>query len=274
VPAQIVDAHAHFWRRAALERTAGPVPDDPDVPIEQLLDQMTAAGVDTVLHITRGVMGFDNTWSIAEATRHSERVRVLGRVDPRGDDLAGRLDDLLASPIVVGVRVFGTPPEDRWFVDGTLDPFWAEAETRGLPISVYAPNRADQLAVIAERHPELPIVADHLALSVFPSDPVPERVSGLEALLGLGRFPNVAVKVSGLPEITQEGAPFTNALELFRTVYDTFGPARLMWGSNYPPTSRVCTYAETVDLVRTADFLSDDDRAQILGGTATRVFGL
>ncbi len=45
-----------------------------------------------------------------------------------------------------------------------------------------------------------------------------------------------------------------------------------MWGSNYPLTTRVCTYAEAVDLIRLgADFLTVEDRAKLLGRDASKV---
>lgn len=62
---------------------------------------------------------------------------------------------------------------------------------------------------------------------------------------------------------------------LLRQVHEVFGADRLMWGSNYPAVSKVCSYRQTIDFIREGcAFLSDSDRAKILGGTAQRIFDL
>ncbi|MEY2448694.1 MAG: hypothetical protein QOH79_2170 [Acidimicrobiaceae bacterium] len=271
----VIDAHAHFWRRPATPRDAGgPVPDDQEISVDGLVALATSAGVDHIVHITRGVMGYDNRFSIAEAARHPDTVRVLCRFDPRPADIPGRLDALLAEPGVVGLRVYDPPPDDVWLTDGTLEPVFAACEERDVPIGVYAPGRAAVLREIARRHPGLTLIADHLALSVLHSVAPAARVDGWADVLALEAQANVVLKVSGLPEVTQEAFPFPRAQSLLHEVYDTFGASRLMWGSNFPPIGRVCTYAAALDLVRSAcDFIPEADRAEILGGTAARVFG-
>ena len=74
---------------------------------------------------------------------------------------------------------------------------------------------------------------------------------------------------------THEGFPFPAAQARVREAYDRFGPDRLLWGSNYPLTTRVCTYTEAVDLIRVAcGFLTEEDKAKVLGDTARKVFRL
>ena len=53
------------------------------------------------------------------------------------------------------------------------------------------------------------------------------------------------------------------------------GADRLIWGTDMPMVARFCTYRQTMDQYRVhCDFLSDDERASILGGTAARVMGI
>lgn len=271
---KVIDAHAHFWRRPRrAEDAGGPIPDDPVVSADQLVTTAVAAGVDHVVHITRGVMGYDNRFSIEQAARHPDRMRVLCRFDPRPGDIVRRLESLLAEPGVVGLRVYDPPPDDVWLTDGTLEPVFAACEQRDAPVGVYAPGRAAVLGEIARRHPGLTLLADHVAVSVLHSVASADRLAGWHDLLALEARPNVVVKVSGLPEVTEERFPFPRAQSLVREVYETFGAERLMWGSNFPPSARVCPYEESVELIRSAcDFLSLADRAEIMGGTASRVF--
>ena len=65
---------------------------------------------------------------------------------------------------MVGVRVTFHPPQWTWLTDGTVDWFWPEAEKHGLPVMFYgAPMQ--RFARIAERHPGLPLIADHLGVT-------------------------------------------------------------------------------------------------------------
>ena len=56
---------------------------------------------------------------------------------------------------------------------------------------------------------------------------------------------------------------------------ERLGADRLMWGTDMPLTARYCTYKQSMDQFRTyCDFLSDSERAYILGGTTARVMRL
>lgn len=280
---QVIDTHAHYWEPPRPDRpydTAelARVDVEDAVSAEQLLGVLDDAGVEKVIQVTRSIMGYDNRYSLEGAARHPDRVRVFGRFDPAAPDMARRLETWLDQPYMTGIRLMLCfPPQDQWLLDGTLEPFWAKAEELDIPVAVYAPYQARTLGDVARRYPGLRLLVDHLALRVHPvSDPVPPSpFLGWSDLLDLARVPNVFVKVSALPEATDERFPFPEAQQRLRQVYERFGPDRLLWGSNYPPTLRVCSYREAVDFIRTAcDFLSPEDRAKILGGTAKRVLRL
>jgi L-fuconolactonase len=224
--------------------------------------------------VTRTIMGDDNSYSLEGARRHPERFRVLSRVDALRPDLLARLDEAAADPLVVGIRVHYLPPEEKRLTDGTLDPLWAALQSRSLPVSVYAPHHLEQLVGVAQAHPELTMVIDHAACVVDPASDPTQRFDGWRFLPTLSQLPNVLMKVSGLAEATDERHVFPRATDRLRQLCDHFPASRLMWGSNYPPSARVSDYEMSPELVRSADFLGNDERAEILAGTAVRVFGL
>jgi predicted TIM-barrel fold metal-dependent hydrolase len=54
------------------------------------------------------------------------------------------------------------------------------------------------------------------------------------------------------------------------STFDAFGSERLMWGSDV--TRLPCSYSECLDHFRQElPFLTDEDRANVLGGTAARL---
>lgn len=271
---RVVDAHAHFWRRPARGEVLESPVADPAVSPEDLVATARSAGVDQVIHVTRGVTGYDNRQSIEGARGHPSRLAVLCRFDPRLPEIRQRLVSLIKTPGVLGIRVFDPPPYDRWLTDGTLEPVWQACVELNVPVAIYAPNAAAILRETARRHPTLTIVADHLALNVFEGVSPVDRLAGWKDLISLHVLPNVVLKASGLPQVTEERFPFPKAQQLAREVYEIFGADRMMWGSNYPPILRTCSYHEAIEFVRSAcDFIAGGDKEAILGGTAIRVFG-
>lgn len=280
----IVDSHAHFWRWPETEEAerardiAAHAPAayaHPPLSPGDLLQEMDAAYVDKLIQVTRTAMGYDNSYSLEGAAAYPDRIRVLARFDPMAPDPAGRLRRLLSDPFVVGIRVHHFPPDDRWLSDGTYEPVWNELARLGRPASVYLPDGASRLMGIAAKHPDLTLIVDHAAVDIVPPGDPGRRFDRWNDVLEMSEAPNIVVKVSGLPEATEEPYPFPVARERVRDLVEVFGASRLMWGSNFPPTARVCSYGETLDLIRLAcDCLDDGERTEILGGTARRFLDL
>jgi predicted TIM-barrel fold metal-dependent hydrolase len=278
----VVDTHLHYWQwprdagaradaQSLAAHSSAPVEDE--LPYHDVAATMQAAGVEHAVQVTRTLAGYDNGYSLEGARQLPHTFRVCGRFDPAGADVARRLGSFVSDPSVVAVRLFWYSGDDGWLSDGSLDGFLAAAEQSGVAVCVYAPRNMATLPDVASRFPGLQLVVDHLGANLF--SPLDHRFDHWDVVCGLAKFDNVYLKVSALPEATGEPYPFPAAQERVREVYEVFGADRLMWGSNYPLTTRVCTYAEAVDLIRSeCDFFTPEDRAKVLGGTASRVFRL
>ena len=134
----IIDSHAHVWKEPPPGVRFG-AHHDP-IHYHDFIKDMDAAGVDKLLQITRGVMGFDNAFSIEGASHYPDRIRVLGRIDAGAPDVIQQLRGWLKQPYVVGIRLMTMwPTEAPWWDDGTLEKFWPVAEAEGIPISMYCP---------------------------------------------------------------------------------------------------------------------------------------
>ena len=107
----IIDSHAHFWKeppdRSLVFR-------DHQEPIghEQFVKDMDIAGVDKLIQLTRGLMGFDNSYSIEGATRFPNRIRVMGRFNAAASDAVAQLRGWLEQPYVVGIRMMTTARDE------------------------------------------------------------------------------------------------------------------------------------------------------------------
>jgi L-fuconolactonase len=95
-------------------------------------------------------------------------------------------------------------------------------------------------------------------------------------LEGLSALPNVSCKLSGLVTEADWNAWRSDELVAYhRRVVDWFGPDRAMFGSDWPVCLLAARYDEVLGLVLEAlGDLDADERDAVLGGTATRVYGL
>src|SRR5439155_1096543 len=65
-------------------------------------------------------------------------------------------------------------------------------------------------------------------------------------LVALAKFPNVAVKATGVPHYSGEAYPFPALHPYLRQVYDAFGPQRMFWGTDI--TKMPCSWRQCVTM--------------------------
>jgi len=97
---------------------------------------------------------------------------------------------------MLGLRFYFTQPhEQSWPTDGTLDWLWPAAERAGLPVALAAASFLPVVGQIAERHPGLRLIVDHMGVPRASKGEASYR--NLPQLLALAKYPNVAVKATG-----------------------------------------------------------------------------
>jgi predicted TIM-barrel fold metal-dependent hydrolase len=164
---------------------------------------------------------------------------------------------------MLGIRMaFHQGRAPFWLEDGTADWFWDAAERYNVPVMAFAPQAVPKLGEIAERHPGLRLVIDHMGLSsALRGQPLDGAVDNL---LKLAHLRNVAVKVSALPCYVAEPYPFPTLHSLIRRVIEAFEPRRCFWGTDL--SHLTCPYKQCLTLFsEELQFLSDTDKEWILG---------
>ena len=133
------------------------------------------------------------------------------------------------------------------------------------------PEALAPLDKMCERFPETPVVIDHFARIGIDGT---IRDSDVDNLCRLARHKNVNVKVSAFYALGKKQSPYTDLAPMIRRLVGAFGRERLMWASDCPfQVVEGHNYRDSIELVRSRlDFLTDDDRAWLLGKTAQRVF--
>jgi len=110
-----------------------------------------------------------------------------------------------------------------------------------------ATDSLTEIGRIAARHPGLRLTIDHLGGRGGTSTlKDAAAMIHIPQLLALAKFPNVAVKATGVPHYSGEPYPFPALHTYLRQVYDAFGPQRMFWGTDI--TKMPCSWRQCVTM--------------------------
>ncbi len=267
---EIIDSHVHYWQAASVDRpwdsnALSPAPEP--LSVEKILATAHEAGVQRVVQVVPSLMGYDNRYALEGAEAYQDEVLgVFARINPLAPDLAVQLGALRKHPKFLGIRVaLLTPLQKTWFFDATLKPLFDEAARLGFPIAIYAKGYAREIGALARQHPATRFLVDHLAMDNRRAHPFEEWSD----LLALADLPNVWIKASFLPEAShEEPYPYRRGQQYLLELVGTFGAARIIWGTNYPPSIHACSYRQSVEFMKQAcGSLPQADQAKIFAGT-------
>ena len=230
----------HPWPRPSPAPVQRP---EPFLP-EHLLDEMDRAGVQGAVLVPPSWEGHRNALSLDAARRYPERFAVMGRLSIDAPDSRDRFAEWRFLPGMLGARLNFRRAAVRQLSDGTADWLWRQAERDGLALMLFVNENFPAVAAIAERHPGLRLVLDHLGAGVEQRGPA--AFAHLPELLRLAACPNVAVKASAMPCAAEDGFPFASLHPVLRATFDAFGPHRMFWGSDL--TRLPCPYRDCVTM--------------------------
>ena len=271
----IIDAQVHAYERDHpgrpwIRHLHGP----PQVTSGDMVAAMDAVGVDGALLVSPYTLyGFDASYAVQAGAEFPDRFGLIAPMDSRREDVADEVAAWAATPGAVGVRLMMWGDVGRSADDAGVDRVFRAAAQQGLPLCVLGWGRLDVLDELARRHPNTQIVVDHLGLHQPFEPPVPsEPFADLAQLLSLGRNGNVAVKITGACTLSHEAFPFVDLRAPLERIFTTFGFDRCLWGTDWTRATGLVTYANGVDAFLAPDWLSDTERAVLMGGALTRIF--
>ena len=273
----VVDAHHHLWRYSAIEyewiddRMAALRRDF--LPAE-FIDELANTGIDGAVTVQARQTLEETQWLLEVASKHKEILGVVGWAPIASPDFATSLDALAANPKLVGLRhVVQAEPEG--FLDGENfnRGIRAMRETRLVYDLLVVEHQLGEAIRFVDRHPQQMFVLDHIAkpkIAAAEIEPWRTRIHELS------KRSNVCCKVSGV--VTEDS--WTHwSIESLRpyldTVVNAFCANRLLAGSDWPVCLVATGYEQWWQVLRNyfADF-SDDERANIFGATAVRIYNL
>jgi L-fuconolactonase len=265
----IVDSQVHIWAANTPERPWPPGRHQPHRPQpfskDDLLREMNSAGVSRAVIVPPAWEGEYNDLALEAARLHPDRFAVMGRIDPALPDVRERLASWRGQPGMLGLRFSFVRQRENAeaLADGRMDPIWAAAEEAGLPVMLMASfDQMRTIERIAERHCALKLTMDHLGRQFGKKDE--EAFADLDKLLALAKFPNVAVKASGMPAYTSDVYPYRRTHPCIQRAYDAFGPKRMFWGTDF--TKLPCTYGQALTMfTEEIPWFTSEDKEWIMG---------
>jgi L-fuconolactonase len=267
---RILDPHVHVWKHdARFPFVAGAKVPDFDATPEMLLDLMKANGIAKTVIIQVMHYLYDNSYLAAVLKQYPQYFLGVCRVDPLDPAAPDHLAQISEQTGFHGVRL--SPSEDArgdWIRGPLMPPLWKRCASLKIPMTLLLPiSRVPDAQPLIEKFPELTVVIDHMA------DCPVDHPEQLEPLVALARYHKVFVKISHTWSLSKQSYPWLDAQQLVKRLYDSFGPQRLMWATDWPIAKERATYSQRLTVVGDEmKFLNADDKHWMLSKTVERVW--
>ena len=276
----VVDAHCHIisadrarYPRAPLGGKQSDWAASRPVTAEGLLEAMDRTGIrQAVLVQATTAYGYDNGYVTDSFRARPERFVAVGTFDPLRPDAASALAAAVDGDGLAGVRLFTSgstlPTQTEWFAAPETHPFWRTAAEYDVPVCLQMRlgSATKQLESVLERFPGVRVLLDHIG---YPDIAASPARAGQE-VAELARHPGLQLKLThrNLEPLQAAGE---RAADFLRPVVEAFGAGRIAWGSNCPAAEQ--SLPALLQLARDVlAVLPPDDRAEILAGTARRLY--
>ena len=270
-----IDSQVHAYERNSPERPWQGFLDGPDeVTGDDMVAAMDAVGVDGALLVSPYSMyRFDASYALEVYAKHPGRFGIIRPFDPESETIAEDMAEWTGTPGVVGARIMLTYGEYDGDHPG-LHAILAAAGQAGVPVNIMAAGNLPILRELARRNPGTQIVIDHVGLAQPRHPPAPpEPFAELDSVLSMAEFDNVAIKISGACTLSHEPFSYPDIWEPLGRMFEAFGFERCLWGTDWTRASNVLTYEQGVEAFRVTDTLSGSERAMLMGGALTKVYG-
>lgn len=273
----VVDTHLHFWDMATYHAHSDWMRDTPAIFRSFLPEDVKlhfdACGVHRGVIIEAARTSHQlNLWWLALAERYSYVGAVVAGCFLEQADLASWFDEYAHSPYFVGIRTaLAGPPED-WATNPDTARGLNELVRRDLSLDLLITHEAFEAArQVAAKHPSLRLIIDHCG-----GPPLREGQLDVwrKQFAPLAGQTNIHVKYSSLLYYAEPDTSVERIRPVAEFLLETFGPGRLIWGSNWPVELLGGTYEQSFNTTRAAlqPLTTAEERVAIYGGNAAQFY--
>lgn len=273
-----IDAHQHFWYYEPVEFSW--IVDDArylrrDFLPPDLEPELEKFGFDGCVAVQAPQRNEETNFLLQLADEHPFIKGVVGWVDLQAKDLEKQLETWQGKEKLKGFRHIVQAETDNNFIN--KKDFKEGVKTLGkkgfaYDILIY-PVQLPAATTFCRELNSQKLVIDHIAKPYIAWQEKEPWASQIKAFAGLD---HVYCKLSGM--VTEADWKRWRAKDFdfyMDTVLETFGPKRLMFGSDWPVCQAAATFSQTYELVhRYVAKLSTDEQAAIFGQTAVAFYNL
>ncbi|MGH9667000.1 MAG: amidohydrolase family protein, partial [Bryobacteraceae bacterium] len=251
---KIIDTHTHFYDPSRPQGVPWPPKSDAvlykTVLPPQFREMTQPFGVRGTIAIEASPWLEDNDWILNLAKNNPIIVGFMGHLEPGKPEFRGNLERFAKNPLFRGIRL-----NEQALATGLKGGSYIADLQRMAELDLALDAIGDEtiyssLVGISDQIPELRIIVDHM-----PLDPPSNRDARVQAEIALGHLrqrPQIYSKVSGVLRrvngVVPHEMPFYKAR--LEALWDTFGPERLVYGSNWPVSEHMAPYATVLKVVR------------------------
>jgi L-fuconolactonase len=273
-----IDAHQHFWRVSRGDYGWLTPEDHPaicrDFGPDDLAPLLEDAGVERTVLVQAAPTVGETAYLLGLSATAPMVAGVVGWADLEAERAPQAIETMAANPSLLGLRpMLQDLEDDAWILRPSVAPALEAMEAAGLRFdALVKPRHLPHLARMLVDRPGLKVVVDHGAKPDIAAGKIDEWAAGVRRIAA--ETP-ACCKLSGL--VTEAGehwtaddlAPFVDVL------LEAFGPARLMWGSDWPVVNEAGGYAAWRSAAEAlTERCSADERDLIFGGTAAAFYGI
>ena len=276
--AERIDSHHHLWRYNEQQYDwigAGMKAIARDFLPSDLQAEIASCGIAATVVVQARQSLTETEWLLATAAQ-SEFIRAIVGWAPIADaSFTGTLERLGEHRKLKGLRhVIQSEPDDEFILRADFNEGIKTLTPSGLTYDILIYEKHLPAAIkFVDRHPNQIFVLDHIAKPRIAEKLLQPWCSNLFELAKRG---NVYCKLSGM--VTEADWRNWSAADLrpyADTVLEAFGPARLMFGSDWPVCLLATTYKRWFDTAQ--DFLSQlsfAEQSLVFGEVAGKVYSL
>ncbi len=272
-----IDAHQHFWalargdygwltpELAAIYRDFTP---------GDLAPLLEVAGIDGTVLVQAAPTVAETEYMLSLADQTPVIKGVVGWVDFEAEDAPTQIERLAAHPALVGLRPMIQDIDDPdWITREALIPAFEAVQQHDLTFDALTlPVHLAPLYELLARQPKLRVIIDHGSKPLIRDGAL---FGWAEDIAALARDTQAWCKLSGLVTEAASDWSIEDLRPYVDHLLDTFGPSRLIWGSDWPVCTLASSYQRWVDTTEMLlSALSEIERNAVLGGNAARAYNL
>ena len=212
---------------------------------------------------------------LSAAQREEIVAGVIGWADLAAPGIAAELSGLAAAGRLVGVRhqALAEAEPARWLGSRQVRRGLSELERASLPFDLLlGPAHLGVALDVVRAHPSLLFVLNHLGKPAIAAGRLEPWATEIRALAA---EPNVCCKLSGVQTVAASDWSYGDLAPFLEVALDAFGAERILFGSDWPVSTRAASYRQVLDVaLRACAALSPDERFAVLAGNARRVYRL